>query len=43
VPEAGLMADEDLVRAAGVSIGAVGRWVCDPLPVGGSDELSLHA
>src|SRR6478752_7105505 len=31
--QAGLMADQDLVRAEGVPVGAARWWVGDPLPV----------
>jgi hypothetical protein len=37
------MADEDLVRAERVSVGASAGWLGDPLPPAGSDELTLHA
>ena len=42
VAEAGLMADEDLVRAERVSVGASAGWLGDPLPPACSDELTLH-
>ena len=35
VAEARHMADEDLVRAEGVAVGASRRWVGDPLPARG--------
>ena len=35
VAEAGGVADEDLVRAARVAVGASRRWVGDPLPARG--------
>ena len=35
VAEAGGVADEDLVGAEGVAVGASRRWVSDPLPARG--------
>ena len=35
VTEASLMANEDLVRAERVAVGASRRWVGDPLPARG--------
>ena len=42
VTEAGLMAHQDFVCAEGVAVWAACRRVNDPLPVGRSDELTLH-
>jgi hypothetical protein len=40
VTEAGLMADQDLARAKGVSVRAVRRRVSDPLPRSGLHEVA---
>jgi hypothetical protein len=42
VPEARLVADEDLVGAEGVSVGAVRGWVSDPLPGRCLHQLAQH-
>jgi len=42
VTQAGDMPDENLSRAEYVTVGAVGGWLGYPLPVGRSDELTLH-
>jgi hypothetical protein len=36
------VADEDLVGAEGVSVGAVGWWLDDPSVGAGSDEVALR-
>jgi hypothetical protein len=41
--EAGLVPYEDLSGAEGVTVGAAGRWLGYPLPVGRSDELTLNS
>ena len=42
VAEAGLMTDEELVRAERVAVGASRRWVGDPLPGRGLNEVAEH-
>jgi hypothetical protein len=42
VAKASEVADQHLVGAESVAIGAAGGWLCYPLPVGRSDELALH-
>jgi len=42
MPEAGLAADQHLVGAEYVSVGASG-WLGYPLPFGRSDELTLRS
>ena len=43
VTEAGDVADEDVVWAEGVSVGASGRWLGDPLPSWGSRWRAEHS
>jgi hypothetical protein len=43
VTEAGLVAEQDLVRAEGVTVGAARRWLRDPLPGRGLHQLAQHA
>ena len=42
VSEARGMSYEDLVGAEGVSVGAAGGWLGNPLPARCSDQLTLH-
>jgi hypothetical protein len=42
VAEASLVADQDLVGAEGVAVGAVRGWVSDPLPGRGLHQLARH-
>ena len=42
VAQARLVAHQHLVWAEYVTVGAVGGWLGYPLPVGRSDELTLH-
>jgi hypothetical protein len=43
VPEAGFVADEDLVGAEAVPVRAPSRWVGDPLPARGLHQLAQHS
>ena len=40
VAEAGLVPYEDLVGAEGVAVGAALRWVGDPVPGGGLNQIA---
>jgi hypothetical protein len=42
VPEARLMADEDVAGTERVPVGAACRWVGDPLPGRGLHQLAQH-
>jgi len=42
VPEARLMTNQDLVRAEGVAVGAVGGRLRHPLPAAGLHEVADH-